>query len=59
FADCAMKKVRWSSGHRQLDDSVVTLLRKWKFRPATTTPVRIPFSFTENGKVELGSRSSP
>ena len=48
-----------SSGHRQLDDSVVTLLRKWKFRPATTTPVRIPFSFTENGKVELGSRSSP
>jgi TonB family protein len=45
-----------SSGNKQLDDSVLSALRKWKFRPATTTPVRIPFSFDENGKVELGAR---
>jgi TonB family protein len=54
----AIKSVKLvkGSGHNELDDSVMTTLRRWKFKPATTTPVRIPFTFTENGKVELGYR---
>ena len=51
----SVKLVR-SSGNKDLDDSVMTTLRGWKFKPATTTPVKIPFTFKENGKVELGYR---
>jgi TonB family protein len=54
----AIKSVKLvkSSGYKKLDDSVMTTLRDWKFKPATTTPVKIPFTFKENGKVELGYR---
>jgi protein TonB len=35
-----------SAGHRILDDSVVTTLKRWKFKPHTVVGMKVPITFT-------------
>jgi TonB family protein len=37
--------VKKSTGHRTLDESAVTALRQWRFRPGTWTSLDIPVAF--------------
>ena len=39
-----------SAGHRILDDSAVTSLKQWKFRPHTIIGVKVPITFSMSSK---------
>jgi TonB family protein len=42
--------VEKSTGHKTLDDEAVSTFAQWRCRPGAYTVIRIPLSFTRNGR---------
>jgi protein TonB len=38
-----------SMGHKVLDDAALDAFRRWRFRPGTVSPIRIPIKYTIDG----------